>query len=199
MIVIANLSSDEVTRLGRHQAARLEKGAEQINGQIVSVSGWLSASLFAINGGAALATLSAFDRLDAPRWALSAFAAGLMAAMLSGVLIQQILGAMSAPVEALIQYWREAEATGQADGDAYDILARALNGVRRWQWTAPACGWLAAVLFLVGGAVLTADVASPNPQQAALCKKLQQTMLMNRHDAPESRDNFEALHCAWRA
>lgn len=171
----------------------------RVNGQIVSVSGWLSASLFAINGGAALATLSAFDRLDAPRWALSAFAAGLMAAMLSGVLIQQILSATSAPVEALIQYWREAEATGQADSDAYDSLARDLNGVQRWQWTAPACGWLSAVLFLIGGAVLSADIASPNPQQAALCKGLQRTMLMNRRDASVSRQNFEALHCAWQA
>lgn len=199
MIVIDDLSQDEIFRLGRHQAARLEKGMEQINAQVVSVSGWLSASLFAINGAAALATLSAFDRLDAPRWALSAFSGGLIAAILSGVLIQQLLTATAAPVEALIQYWREAEATGRASGDTYDGLARNLQAVQRWNWTAPASGWLSGLLFLAGGAVLSTDIASPNPQQATLCKSLQRVMLMRRDDAKASRENFQALHCTWQA
>jgi len=195
---LEELDPAEIQRLATHKSNRLERSIEKIDSQFVSVSGWLTASLFALNAGGALASIGAIDRLDSPSWSISIFALGLILAMLGATLIQQFLGVTSPHAETLLTFWRGAAATGQADWQYYHLEKDSLVKVERWFWTAPAAGWASGVCFLVGGAVLALDEASPSPRHAATCHQLQTRMWKADRRGEPSRQLFDSLKCRWQ-
>ena len=187
-----------IQRLAVHKTKRLGHSIEKIDGQFITVSGWLTASLFALNAGGALTAIGAIDRLDRPSWSISIFAVGLVFAMLGATLIQEFQGRTSSQAETLLTFWHDAAATGQADWEEYHLLKASLARVERWFWTAPAVGWLSGVCFLFGGAVLALDVASPAPRHAAACRQLQAKMLSADGKAERSRQLYDSLKCRWQ-
>ncbi len=195
---LEELDPAEIQRLATHKSDRLERSIEKIDGQFVTVSGWLTASLFALNAGGALTAIGAVDRLDSPSWSVSIFAVGLIFALLGATLIQHFLSLTSPQAETLLTFWRGAAATGQADWEYYHSEKASLVSVERWFWTAPAVGWVSGVCFLVGGAVLALDEASPSPRHAATCLQLQTKMLRASQKAELSRQLFDSLKCRWQ-
>lgn len=195
---LEELSPAETQRLAMHKSNRLERSIAKIDGQFVTVSGWLTASLFALNAGGALTAIGAVDRLDSPGWSISIFAAGLVFAMLGATLIQHFLSLTSPQAETLLTFWRGAAATGQADWTYYQLEKASLVRVERWFWTAPAVGWVSGACFLVGGAVLALDEANPPPRHAATCNRLQARMLRTGDTAETSRKLFDSLKCQWQ-
>ena len=195
---LEELDPAEIQRLAVHKSNRLERSIEKIDGQFVTVSGWLTASLFALNAGGALTAIGAVDRLDSPSWAISIFAVGLIFALLGATLIQHFLSLTSPQAESLLTFWRGAAATGRADWTYYHAEKASLVRVERWFWTAPGVGWLSGVCFLAGGAVLALDEASPSPKHAATCLVLQTKMLRQDRKAEQSRQLFDSLKCQWQ-
>ncbi len=195
---LEELGPAEIQRLAMHKSDRLERSIEKIDGQFVTVSGWLTASLFALNAGGALTAIGAVDRLDSPSWSISIFAIGLVLAMLGATLIQHFLSLISPQAETLLTFWRNAAATGQADWTNYHSEKASLVRVERWFWTAPAVGWVSGACFLLGGAVLALDEANPPPRHAATCKTLQIRMLRADNGAEPNRKLFDSLKCQWQ-
>jgi len=157
-------------------------------------SGWLTAALFAINGGGTLAVLNAIERLDQPGWSACVFLGGILFAMLNAVLIQHITSAKAIPVDSLLWFWREVELTGAMPTD-YDKLAQPLKRLAKWDWTAPLAGWISGLLFLSGSVVLGMDLASPPPKLMLRCALLQDDMVKPHPVYADSRELFEALKC----
>lgn len=190
-----DLEPDVLQRLGAHMVGRLERSIDQANGQMVSVSGWLTAALFALNGGGALAALNAGPSLDAPLWSAGAFGVGLLFAMSSAVFIQYLISRGTVPAEALLAFWRRVEVTGTLDSHDYETLSRPIMAQQRWNWIAPALGWVSGIAFALGGTTLLIDVANCNPSLSKICARLQNDMLDPKQTGERSRALFTTVGC----
>jgi hypothetical protein len=191
------IDPEKLRRLAAHQLGRLEVNAAATSEQMVRTSGWLTAALFAINGGGALAALNVIERLDQPSWSADAFLGGITFAMLNAVLIQHFTSAITAPVESLLMFWTEVEAIGAAPSD-YEEIVKPIKRLEPWHWTAPAAGWISGVLFLCGAVILGIDIASPPQTLMRRCAMLQQDMVKLSPVYADSRELFEALKCTPR-
>jgi hypothetical protein len=149
--------------LAAHYARRAEAMEDRASDQLVKVSGWLTASLLAVNGGGAVATLQAAEKIDAPAWPLGAFGGGLILAMLSAVAIQSVQALSSYPQEELIRGWNTASVRGKFSTKEMLDLKEKVERVTRWSWTAPTFGWLSGVTFIVGGFWLVNALPGPVP------------------------------------
>lgn len=198
MISLADINdTEQLRRIAAHQLGRLEVGAAATSEQMVRTSGWLTAALFATNGGGALAAVNAMERLSQPAWSAGAFLGGIIFAMLSAVLIQHFTSAVATPVENLLMFWREVEATGEVPSD-YEDLVKPIRRWEPWHWTAPAAGWISGMLFLCGAVTLGIDIASPPRTLMLRCAMLQMDMVKLHPSYTDRRDLFEALKCTPR-
>ena len=195
-IVLSEINDPErLKRLARQQLARLEVSAAATGEQMVRVSNWLTAALFTINGAGALTAATAVQRPDGSLWPGFLFIAGLAFAMLSGVLIQHFQSLTAAPVEHMLDFWNEVAATGIVHDD-YDKLREPITRSERWHWSAPVMGWLSGTLFAVACVVLAATATESRTVVRAECSNLRSDMLRVRPRRSDSRELFEALHCA---
>lgn len=193
---LAGVDPEDVRQLAKYKFERLARSIDNINQQFLSVSGWLNASLFALNGGGALASVNAVDRLDSPAWPVAVFAVGLIFAMISAVLIQRFLSVTIPHAEKLLEIWRSAEIYGELDEGAYEMEKGALLKAESWSWTPQALGWVSGLCFLAGGAVFAIDEVNPPPRYQTMCKRLQTEMLTSSRTSP--RELFTSLKCQWQ-
>jgi hypothetical protein len=199
MIVLDELEPQALKRVAAFKKARVERGVELATGQLVSVSGWLSASLFAINGGAAVTTFGITDKLDDSFSPLIFFGAGLLCALLSGVVIQWFLSRSLAPAEDLLTLLNDAESTGAIDGTEFNTVLGQVNSISRWNWIAPAVGWVSAALFLVGATILAFDLAHPDHIEQTTCRSLQKGMLSRGERAKEDGELYRTIGCRFQS
>lgn len=184
----------ETRLLGQHMVGRFETLAQASSDQLVKTSGWLTASLLAINGGGALAALNAVDRVHSASSA-GWFGAGLLMAMVSGVAIQGIQAKIAAPVEQYLFFWRRVSENGQLDQGALEQHQRDLHKFERLRFIPPLAGWISAALFAAGGLTLAEDLSQRDEGAQARCMSLQNDMLASSPRRSDSRDLFVALGC----
>lgn len=112
---------------------------------------WLTASLLAINAGAAVAALNS-DFLSAHSKIVSGgfFGCGLLAALLVGVLGQKLNKKLLPVVQRQIAYWITVADDGERWEEQETELAAEVQAAIKWAWTVPAIGWVSALIFLAG-------------------------------------------------
>ncbi|MCP3729236.1 hypothetical protein M9978_02245 [Sphingomonas sp. MG17] len=145
----------EVDRqLAAHYADRTQVNAANIIDQLAKTSGWLTATLLAVNGGGIAATLKVLEKSTAAAPSLWLFGAGLLWAMLNAFSIQWMASRMVRPMEHLAFLWRKASIEGVVVEADHAALEQALLKVARLSWVPPTLGWISAFCFVIGGLLL---------------------------------------------
>ena len=178
-----------------HQIGRLEYSSSIAGDQLVKTSGWLTASLLAINGAGAIAVLNAVDRIANPMIPASLFCTGILFTMLNAVSIQAIMAKLQSSLENLIGFWRLVKIRGNRDETAEADLTKAYRRISRFSWIPPVLGWVAGALFFGGVAAIALNVKSPLAAQSYRCAGLQRDMLASKPKRADSRELFVALSC----
>ncbi|WP_148309025.1 hypothetical protein [Sphingopyxis fribergensis] len=112
---------------------------------------WLTASLLAINAGAAVAALNT-EFLSAHSKIVSGafFGVGILVALLIGVLSQQQKRKLLPIVQRQIGYWMTVADDGERSEELEAAIAAEVKSATKWAWTVPATGWVSALIFLAG-------------------------------------------------
>jgi hypothetical protein len=185
-----------VTReVAEHEARRLERSSSASTEQLLKMSGWLTASLLAINGAGALATLNAAPSANDLTIPGLLFGSGILMAMLSAVAIQAFQGAVAGPLDALINYWRGAQIYGERDIQIEVELRKPIDKINRFSFVPPAIGWMSGLLFMTGAITLALIVAQPDQTALGRCEVLQKDMTSLEPRRVDSRELFTALGC----
>lgn len=138
------------TEIGRIQKERQERSFALAADQMTSMARWLTASLFAANSAGAITVLNAADKLANPTCPAILFAIGLVFALLSGTLLQEIYNRWSDPLGDLVEFWAEVEAGAPLDQVRKAEIVGRVDAVTKWAWTAPIPGWFSGLLFVAG-------------------------------------------------
>lgn len=184
-----------IRRIADHMVRRLEGSSDHAVDQMVKVSGWLNASLLAINGAGAVTSVNVAGRIGNVELPAALFALGIIFALLSAVTIQGLAELAIQPIENMIAFWNDVGLTGNYDENIEQQARKGMDKVDRWRWICPALGWVSGVLFLIGGTVLGLQVRSQEHLIGEQCSSLQRDMLSTHPARTDSRELFVALHC----
>lgn len=173
----------------------LIRNQASIDGQLTTSSNWLSGSLLALNGGAAVALSQLVDRVEYPRLALGLLIAGLFFAMLSPVIIQSYAARASPSVGQRVIHW-----AGVAVGEPIDEAAEAewvrqLDGLKWMTIASPAAGWISGLLFFVAIVTIAYGFDRDADANNARCASIQRDMLSAHPKRADSLRLFEVLDC----
>ncbi|MEO7383908.1 MAG: hypothetical protein ABIU18_03155 [Novosphingobium sp.] len=112
---------------------------------------WITASLLAINGGAAVTILGSNTVDAAHKIGVGAnFVVGIFFALIVGVAAQLLSARTLQPTQALIGYWITVEIDGNRKDDLEVQLGNDLRQSVKWSWVVPALGWMSGLFFAVG-------------------------------------------------
>jgi hypothetical protein len=155
--VVEDASTEEtavvVPEMAAQVANRFEFSVNQVGDQLVKSSGWLTATLLAVNGGAALAVLQGESLRSGATSSLWWFGAGLLFAMLNAFSIQTLASKSLRPLVELHLFWVRASLDGEYDRSALTIAERTLSRITRWAFVPPLIGWFSAACFVGGGMI----------------------------------------------
>lgn len=151
---MTDMDEAKVKRRARRKHNNLQRYMTYLEGELSAMSRWLMASLLAINGAGSAATLKAFETGVTPVGALISFLAGIFGALMNGWSIQYYSNKLRPHVRDLCNYFDEVAETG-IDNEAQELeITRALEKVEKSAVIAPIWGWLSAMLFILGMALL---------------------------------------------
>ena len=153
------MEGDEEVKLFRRLAEIEIEGGLNTRGLILEEHSaafrWLLASLFAANGGAAVAVLNSNDVLPhGKQISLAFFLAGVLLSLLTAYFSQRAGRAMLPPMNALIGYWIGVSHSGSFDKAKLDQYEADLVGVAGKARVTQVSGWIAAACFLIGSIVV---------------------------------------------
>lgn len=145
--------ADLTRRAARQMIDHLSESMKTVLSEIGALGRWLTASLLAVNGASALAIFNASEKLAHPRVDGGPFAAGVLAALLAGVLLQRASIRGAAMAGEIIGHSILVEQTGVMHPEA-KRLAETMNAraQRNGKWPQIA-GWVSAVLFAIGASL----------------------------------------------
>ena len=112
---------------------------------------WITASLLAINGAAAISILNT-DKLIV-YWKIYSgifFCIGILLALLVAVSAQKISLKGLIPIQRQIGYWISVSYDGERVEAVETELNKEFAAAMRFSWLVPALGWLSALMFVVG-------------------------------------------------
>ena len=125
-----------------------------IAGEASHQSRWLSGSLLLINSAGLGAFLNSSTQNKFNFLLGSPFALGVVFALLSGVILQEVYNNMSMPMLNNRNYWINVRCGAERDPDIELQLKHALeNGLVYSKW-APISGWVSGLLFVPGCSIL---------------------------------------------
>lgn len=194
---MSNTKEDDDIVRGRAKAVVeiLARNQAMIDGQLTSSSAWLSGSLFALNGGAAIALSQIVDRVQQPRLSLALLIAGLFFALLSPVIIQFYAAQASPIVGSWILYYAGVAEGAEIDAEIENGFAHQISTLRWMTIASPAVGWVSGILFLsaVGSIAVGFDRdSSANDQR---CLQIQRDILSGTPRRSDSIRLFEVFKC----
>lgn len=146
-------SVPRIVVLPQKEVAKIQKDRQQRSldvavDQVTGMAKWLTASLFAANSAGVITVLNSANKLSDPTIPASLFSAGLILALLSGTVIQEIYNRLSDPLADLVEYWAEIEAGAPMDQERQEKICGRVEAISKWSWTAPVPGWISGVLFV---------------------------------------------------
>jgi hypothetical protein len=189
------MSADELSLVAKHRIGRLETLHAAGNEQLAKTGGWLVASLLAVNGGGALASLNVSALGYFPRGAAIAFGMGIVFAAFNAVGIQSLTYKMLIPLENLLAYWRGVEIFGEEDQDEFETHQAALIKAAKLQFLPHACGWISGLLFIAGAILLGLGAQRVVNANSPRCAALQSDMLLVKPKRSDSGELFKTLNC----
>ncbi len=146
-----DLEPDLVRKIATHSIQTLQEAHRSVVEQHADSFKWITASLLAINGGAAVALLNA----DSIRGNLRVipgglFTAGILCALLVAVVTQKISARALPHLHRKIGWWIGKEHDGLLPENFEEDDAKTSSEITKFAWTIPAIGWLSAILFALG-------------------------------------------------
>lgn len=135
-----------LTRVARDQTFAAE--------QMAAFGKWLTASLLAVNGAGAIATLNAERVGQHDFWAGGVYIAGVLFALLGAAGLQEVYDRRSKPLIEYDKYWLAVSFSGKRDEEAERALKDAIGAAGRFALLAQLLGWLSGLLFAIGSALL---------------------------------------------
>lgn len=165
-------------------------------GEVSTLSRWLTASLLAINGAGALAVADAAKTVSGLDMSGFFFLVGVTFALLSAWLNQLITAGFIQPATSLEEYWAQAAIDGERDSETEVAFDGKLSGLNRWRNFGAAAGWLSYFAFMAGAILLMLAMQSAKIETERVCESLRADLLTSSNSHVESRERFIALGCA---
>lgn len=142
-------------RIAADHLRNLESFEHFARDQAATQARWLNASLLAINSAGILTVLqtSAASHGDS---ALFAFAAGVAATLLSGLVRGDALR-LESPQEVRTgrRYWTEVALSGERDAERETAISAEIDRATWRDYAAPGLGWASGILWGAGAFLLT--------------------------------------------
>ena len=177
-----------------HEIDFLSKMRQASMDQSADAAKWLLASLLAINGGGAVAAVNSIEKLQIGVPA-GLFAAGIMLALASAVIIQSVGYRSLAPIQEAIGYWITVVDDGtQADEYEAKLKKRFLK-LRWFGMLAPAAGWCSAGCFVCGALTLNNAPSRVDQHNVTRCQAIQDDMISSHPKRADDAEIFVALGC----
>jgi hypothetical protein len=148
------MTDDPVKLTAKRVVERIDKQNAFVAAELGSVSRWLTASLFALNGGSAAAFLTASDVVGSRALPVSLFGAGVVFAMLGAVVIQELYGNICDLLNRQDLYWSRVAVSGRRLRWAEARFRKSRRKRYRFAFVAPALGFVSGALFVSGLAVM---------------------------------------------
>jgi hypothetical protein len=142
---------EDVRSIARFELSTILDGRNRLMDEHAASFRWLTASLFAANGGALIALVGSDDIPAYARvWAGSWFTIGILFSLLTAWFNQRLVGRMIDPMTNLIAFWGGIAHGLEFDEERHSELITAVKNSTKKSWAVQACGWIAALVFLCG-------------------------------------------------
>jgi hypothetical protein len=172
---------------------RIDRQSVFVAEQVSSMAKWLSASLLAVNGAGALATLNA-EKFNSYQSSLI-FVVGVVLALLSGAGLQEIYNRLSEKLHDFDVYWTRVMLGSQRKPEEETSLEKAVGAINRWAAAPPILGWLSGVAFLVAASLLGLSASATNESDLARCVDIQNDILSANPKRLDGIALYSALGC----
>lgn len=148
-------TSDEIARLSAKRVVeRIDKQAAFVSTEYGTISRWLTASLFALNGGGAAAFMNANAGAGGRLVPMVLFGSGVVFAMFGAMIVQETYGNLADLLRRQDLYWSRVMVSGRRLRWAEALFKASRRRRYRRAWLAPCLGWISGALFVCGiGAV----------------------------------------------
>jgi hypothetical protein len=177
----------------RRVLERIDRQSTFVAEQVNSMAKWLAASLLAVNGAGALATLNAAKATS--YWPSIIFVVGVILALLSGAGLQEIYNRLSDKLHDFDVYWTRVMLGAQRNSEDESKLEHAVDSVTRWAAAPPVLGWLSGFAFLVAASLLGLAVSAANSLDTARCEDIQKDILSANPKRTDGIALYSALGC----
>jgi len=144
------MSDDSNKLTAKRMVERIDKQSAFVAAEFGIISRWLTASLFALNGGGAAAFLNSHDGASARILPVGLFGAGVIFAMFNAMVVQEMYQSLAELLRRQDSYWSRVAINGRRLRWAESRFKTSRKRRYRCGWLAPAMGWISGVLF-VGG------------------------------------------------
>jgi hypothetical protein len=186
---------DLARRTARALSEHMSESMKTLLAETGSIGRWITASLLAVNGAAAAAVFSAFDKLASPSGDVAFFLGGVVAALFTGVLLQKATIAGAELAGEVIGHALIVEQTGVYHEEAQVLISGMAARSRRSARWPQLAGWLSAMLFSAGAVVTGLTGFKIDIANDRRCLALQRDILSAQPRKTNAVALFQAFGC----
>ncbi|MDG2533974.1 hypothetical protein P6144_09980 [Sphingomonas sp. HITSZ_GF] len=148
--------SDDLNKLlAKRAVERIDRQSAFISAEFGTISRWLTASLFALNGGGAAALINSHEKASTSLLPVSLFGAGVVFAMFGAMTIQGMYGTLADLLMRQDAYWSRVAISGRRLKWVEARFRASRRRRYRYAWIAPSLGWISGALFVSGIAAIS--------------------------------------------
>jgi hypothetical protein len=160
-------SPEDVRSIARFELSTILDARNRLMDEHAASFRWLTASLFAANGGALVALVgSEIVPPYAKLWAGFWFAGGVLFSLLTAWFNQRLVQKMIQPMVNLISFWGCVAHGMEFDDEKHGELITAVRSSTQRSWPVQASGWAAALVFVAGMTAAGTGLRSATQSQA---------------------------------
>tara|TARA_B110001454_G_scaffold22028_1_gene21462 strand:+ start:265 stop:720 length:456 start_codon:yes stop_codon:yes gene_type:complete len=148
------MSDDPIKLSAKRAVERIDKQSAFVSTEFGTISRWLTASLFALNGGGAAAFLNSQEGVKSSLLPMGLFGAGITFAMLGAMVIQEIYGDLGELLRRQDLYWSRVAISGRRLKWVEARFRVSRKRRMRYAWLAPLFGLISGALFISGMATI---------------------------------------------